>query len=261
MSRNNNNGSSIGGLILGLAIVGIIIYFIMAHFHINSVSSAVGLVKHSSQKVVACATGKCDSYHMPETADKREAKEDKKGGNEPSVENNSTQEDLDKMASLPVDDSAKIDKKFNPGEWRHWSGKCNTRNVILAQRGTDVKKAEDGCTVLSGKWKDEFTNEVIQNKDQVEMSYIVPLEYADAYGGHEWTDKQKEAFANDKANIAITGERAKEEKEGKTPSQWTPSENTCSFAKKWTRTSDKYGLSISEKDKKILTKELNRCRG
>ena len=57
-----------------------------------------------------------------------------------------------------------------------------------------------------------------------------------------WPWSRKRAFANDPDNLLATSSSANRSKGSKGPDQWMPAIHRCSYAQRWDRLIEKYGL-------------------
>jgi len=88
----------------------------------------------------------------------------------------------------------------------------------------------------------------------VDIDHVVPLAHAHRTGGANWPKKQKRQFANDPDNLIAVDDRTNQEKSDKGPVRWKPPEESywCEYAKKWQLVKNKYGLEVSERERRSL---------
>ena len=83
----------------------------------------------------------------------------------------------------------------------------DTRQEILIRDLVDVTLTADGCHVATGTLNDLYTGMTIafqrgQNtSDDVRIDHVIPLSYAWRAGAWQWSDADREAFANDDAEL------------------------------------------------------------
>jgi hypothetical protein len=76
----------------------------------------------------------------------------------------------------------------------------------------------------------------------------VPLSYAWAAGGWRWSAEQREAFANDPAELRGVDGPTNSAKGDRGPARWLPPNATahCTYAADWRRLADAYGLALQD---------------
>lgn len=250
MASSKGSKGSIVGTIFGLILVAIAIVALVHFTGIKSFGDAWNYARGKSDQYQECL-GEKDCGHLPDAISSDKPEETK---------SESTKEKyLKKLEKIPVSDAEK--KDFEIKDWPHWSGdQCDTREKYLLAKGSNVKSNSSSCAVISGEWKNSYTGESLKDPRSIELDYIIPLDYANSHGGNGWDVKEKEKFANDSANLAITDKETKDKRESQSPSDWTPDSDQCSYASKWINVASKYKISITEKDKKELSKSLNSCK-
>lgn len=196
----------------------------------------------------------------------------------------------------PVSD--KIDEEKDVGysraEWKHWTGtegqSCwNTREFILYRDAvpgsvvmmnkqkeitTDYKEAcaigkpviVDGKikidTENSGEWIDPYSGVKITDASKIDIDHVIPLSNAARNGGQEWSAEKKEAFANDPDNLLATSAKENRTKGDKGPGKYMPLQKSgykCAYAKTYVFLVNKYSLTITDSDYKVLEKTIASC--
>jgi hypothetical protein len=102
--------------------------------------------------------------------------------------------------------------EFGSG-WADVDGDCqDTRQEILIRDLVNEQLTSDGCDVASGTLNDLYTGQTIEfqrgegTSDDVQIDHVIPLRYAWDTGAWEWSPEQREAFANDPAELrAVDG--------------------------------------------------------
>ena len=160
--------------------------------------------------------------------------------------------------------------------WMPVSTKCNTREEVLARQLVDVKKRtqKGGCfTVSSGVLHDPYTGKVInftrgpKTSLAVQIDHVFPLALAWDSGASQWTQKKREAFANDlNLNLIASDGPTNVAKSNKTLSQWYasgfrfPSKAVeCTYVSKYVRVADVYGLNLTPGDFTLIGQILPTC--
>lgn len=82
-------------------------------------------------------------------------------------------------------------------------------------------------------------------------------------GANDWTDSQREAFANDvsRPQLWAVTDNVNSSKGDKSPDAWKPPLTSfyCTYAKSWVQVKYYYDLTISSAEKTALTSMLNTC--
>jgi hypothetical protein len=179
---------------------------------------------------------------------------------------------LQDLRALPVSDA------YVPGYDRDAFGQawadvdrngCDTRNDVLRRDLTAVvtKPGTNGCVVLAGTLHDPYTGRTIDfhrgetSSLAVQIDHRWPLVLAWRHGAASWTDAQREAFANDPAELVAVDGQANEEKSGSGPAEWMPPNagDACSYAASFVAVATKWRLSIATSDEHALERTLTAC--
>lgn len=170
---------------------------------------------------------------------------------------------------------------YNRDEWNHWvtagSNSCwNVREAVLfdeAEQGSVVLHDKDGkqvnavsdaCSIVSGKWTDPYTGQVITDPGALDIDHMIPLSYAANHGGQAWDKKKKEKYANDmsfKNHLLAVSASANRSKSDQGPASWKPSNAAyhCDYAVNWITVSKNYGLTVDPADAVALKDMLATC--
>jgi hypothetical protein len=179
---------------------------------------------------------------------------------------------LQDLRALPVSDA------FVPGYDRALFGQawadvdhngCDTRNDVLRRDLVDVatKPGTRGCVVRSGTLHDPHTGRTIAftrgetTSVAVQIDHRWPLVLAWRHRAASWTDAQREAFANDPAELVAVDGTQNEEKSGSGPAAWMPPNagDACSYAASFVAVATKWRLSIGTADEHALDRTLTGC--
>jgi len=182
------------------------------------------------------------------------------------------------LNSINIVDKYNESARYNRKEWKHWSAQngntCwNTREQALYNQGKDVvlldknkKETTDinkACSIKSGTWVDPYSGETFTNPGDLDVDHTVPLKAAAKMGAQEWSEEQKEIFANDLNSVlVVTSAKQNRAKGAKTPSEWMPEkeEAHCDYAKIYIEIVNKYKLNLTQADKDALAKALTTCK-
>jgi hypothetical protein len=141
---------------------------------------------------------------------------------------------------------------------------CDTRNDIL-RRDLTATVVED-CVVHSGTLDDPYTGVPIAfargpGSADVQVDHVVALSDAWQKGAQAWTPQQREAFANDPANLLAVDGPANQEKGAGDAATWLPPNRgyRCVYALRQVRVKAAYGLWVTAAEGDALNTELSRC--
>lgn len=137
---------------------------------------------------------------------------------------------------------------------------CDTRNDILARDLEAVELDTDNCTVLSGTLVSPYTGETIDftrgqsTSAEVPIDHVVPLSWAWQNGADEWTDEEREAFANDPENLIAVDRTSNSAKSDSGPADWMPSNDaySCEYANDFQDLTNDYDLELSSADVEVI---------
>lgn len=177
----------------------------------------------------------------------------------PEVELKTIKTDLSELSIGTFDANA----NYKRSEWRHWVGSpCDTRETVLKSQGKDVKTNPSTCKVLSGTWWSAYDNETVTDPKALDIDHLIPLGYAATHGGASWSADKKENFANDTSQLIAVTAKSNRSKSDKGPSEYMPQRGyRCVYSQMWIKTAKKYGVKITEEDKKALENGLKQCEG
>lgn len=169
---------------------------------------------------------------------------------------------------------------FKMEEWPHWalisdSSTCWTsRKEAMANQAIsgslkfidknhkETKDKAKACAITAGKWTDPYTGKPIDKLEDVGIDHIVPLQVANSLGGNEWSTEKRLQYANDTQSVLIvTSKDSLKKRKNQDLAKFVPENKKyqCEFAKSYTGVSVKYGITITEESKEVLTKLLSNC--
>jgi uncharacterized protein DUF1524 len=140
---------------------------------------------------------------------------------------------------------------------------CGTRDDIL-RRDLEKVRLRGRCTVIAGVLADPYTGQTVTFTKaaavKVQIDHVVPLGAAWIRGARDWTQDQRERFANDPANLLATTASANESKSDRGPAEWLPRQvYRCAYAVQWVGVSTSYKLALTPPDQASLTTLLDHC--
>lgn len=136
----------------------------------------------------------------------------------------------------------------------HWDDDdrdgCDTRcEVLTAQRQDD------------GSWYSAWDGTTETDSSLVHIDHIVALSEAWDSGAHDWFDADRDAFADDRANLIAVTASANLRKSDKDAAEWFPSNSdaNCLWARTVVAVKTKWELSVDQAEKTALANLLNNC--
>ena len=148
------------------------------------------------------------------------------------------------------------------GGWKDFDNDCqNTRaETLISHSVRPVKFASsDGCRVTRGVWIDSYSGKLIFDASKIDIDHIIPLGWAHTHGADNWSDMEKEAFANDPENLLPVSARLNRQKGKKGPDEWQPPANLCGYATRWFHILGKYELMMTVREFKALEELKGHC--
>jgi hypothetical protein len=146
--------------------------------------------------------------------------------------------------------------------WAEQGGGCNTRDVVLKRDGQGVT-ATATCKITHGTWTSPYNGKTYTDPLKMDIDHVVPLANAWRSGAKDWTDAQREQFANDLTRpqllaVDATDNRAKGDQD---PSQWKPPNRGiwCQYAQKWVTVKAYWRLTVTAPEKSALADMLGTC--
>jgi hypothetical protein len=144
---------------------------------------------------------------------------------------------------------------------------CDQRNDVLRRDLTEieVRDGTQGCVVVAGMLDDPYTGALVPfekaDAAQVPVDHVVPLAAAWVQGAAEWTDAEREVFANDVGNLLATTRAENSSKGDSTADEWLPPDETygCSYATIVITVKERYGLAVSPAEADTLEFLLATC--
>jgi hypothetical protein len=144
---------------------------------------------------------------------------------------------------------------------------CDQRNDVLRRDLTDVEVREGtrGCVVIAGVLDDPYTGATVPfekaDAAEVPIDHVVPLAAAWVQGADAWPADQREAFANDLANLMATTRSENSAKGDSTADEWVPSDPSygCSYATVVVTVKSTYALAVTPAESTALQSLLATC--
>lgn len=168
------------------------------------------------------------------------------------------------LDALPVEAEGPM-TGYDRDDFPHWSpveGNCNTRESVLERDGEGVESGND-CYPTTGSWYSEYDGDSFTEAGDLDIDHVVPLAEAWRSGADDWSEADREAFANDLRGpqliaVSASSNRSKGDRD---PSAWWPQEADyrCTYAKMWVSTKYRWGLALQTAEKTALDEQLSDC--
>jgi hypothetical protein len=155
---------------------------------------------------------------------------------------------------------------YNRSLFRHWIDAdrdgCNTRNEVLIEEAVKKQKIGKRCQLTNGSWVSPYDGKRYSNPSKLDIDHLVPLSEAWRSGASQWTNAQRERFANDlespEALVAVTL-NLNRSKGDRDVTDWLPPSDKCSYISSWVKIKVKYSLTVDLRESKALLKESEAC--
>jgi hypothetical protein len=140
----------------------------------------------------------------------------------------------------------------------HWSDLdgdgCGAREETLTRDVVETGNNASECSPTTGLWVSPYDNKEITKSSEIDIDHIVPLKEAWLSGADQWSEEQREEFANDPENLLAVSAGSNRSKGAQDPSTWMPpaQEYRCTYAQQWVQVKEKYELSIDAAEQKKL---------
>lgn len=146
--------------------------------------------------------------------------------------------------------------------WDIISGTCDTRETVLKRDGTNTVTAKD-CSLTSGHWVSPYDGVTTDTASDFDIDHLVPLKEAWISGARDWTDAQREAFANDltRPQLVAVSEHSNRSKGDDDIANWVPplASFRCIYARAWVQVKHNYKLTIDSAEKSAISAILDDC--
>lgn len=153
--------------------------------------------------------------------------------------------------------------EYDGDGWADADGDClSTRHELLISYSLD-EPVLDGCRVVSGRWVDPYTDEIITDADLATIDHVVALAAAHRSGAWRWDNETKNSFANDETPgmLLVTAGDSNQSKADKSPDQWLPANPGahCQYAVDWINGKSRYTLTVTSAESAALQRALDTC--
>jgi hypothetical protein len=144
---------------------------------------------------------------------------------------------------------------------------CDQRNDVLHRdlAQVEVREGTHDCVVVAGVLDDPYSGATVRfekaNAAEVPIDHVVPLAAAWVQGATTWTLDERQAFANDPANLMTTTREQNSAKGDSTADEWVPADAQygCSYATVVVTVKQRFSLSVTGDEASALESLLATC--
>lgn len=178
-------------------------------------------------------------------------------------------ETLDKLTVNDAPSKAGYDReKFGYRTTDDDGNGCDVRDDVLARDLTNVQYTKR-CKVQSGTLVDPYTGKTINfergpaTSAEVQIDHVVALENAWQSGANKWNSRKLLQYGNDMYNLLAVDGPANQGKGSASAAYWLPTNSSyrCDYVARQIGVKDKYGLSVTTKEKLAMLAVLRSCPG
>jgi hypothetical protein len=149
--------------------------------------------------------------------------------------------------------------------FKHWIDEdrdgCNTRQEVLIEEALVKPKIGKRCVLSGGTWISSYDNKTVKGSGStLDVDHMVPLAEAWRSGAWQWTDAERQFFANDlkdsRVLIAVTAS-SNRSKSDRDLANWLPKaskEVVCDYVFAWVAVKMRYYLSVDPKESEIINR-------
>lgn len=159
-----------------------------------------------------------------------------------------TKEDLLKLVSEIRVSTHENTEKYNRDDWE----KPAKKFLLDGEKVSRVKYDTYTSQYLISKdpfvYKDPYTDKEITDIKDLDFDHIIPLNYVNKYGDINWTNEQKNKFAQDE-NVGVSVLNKENRSKGaKGPSEWLPKANQGDYCYSWLLLAKEFDIALKQQD-------------
>ncbi len=154
---------------------------------------------------------------------------------------------------------------YDRSDWDHWvikKGSCDTRETVLAEESRRKVTKRKDCSVVSGRWVNEYTGRTVTSPRTLDIDHRVPLAEAWRSGGYRWNAAKRRGFANDigyRHSLVAVGRYINRKKSDQDPADWQPQVGKCRYVARWIAVKYRWSLTVDPVEKRALVHRLGVC--
>ena len=147
--------------------------------------------------------------------------------------------------------------------FKHWIDEdkdgCDTRKEVLIEEAIVKPKIGKKCVLSGGTWLSSYDNKTIKGSGStLDVDHMVPLAEAWRSGAWQWTNAERQLFANDMMDsrvliaVSASSNRSKSDRD---LANWLPKaskEVVCDYVFNWIAVKLRYYLSIDPKEAAVI---------
>jgi hypothetical protein len=151
---------------------------------------------------------------------------------------------------------------YDRDNWPHWSyvgDGCDVRDQVLQEQGTDVRVSTDGECTVTGTWVSIYDGVTVTDSSELDIDHLVALGEAADSGVRDWSESDREAFANDLDQLVAVTARSNRSKSDQDPAEWLPELDRCGYVTRWIEVKTRYELSVDQAEHDAIAAVLAQC--
>lgn len=210
----------------------------------------LGLVPEEQPPTVSSETDTTTQEQQKQEEPKQEEQKEE-AIKQPTEQDNTpkvTKEDI-----LSLVDSIKVSthenkEKYNRDDWEKPAKKFTLDGEKVSRVKYDTYTSQYLISKDPFVYKDPYTDKEITDIKILDFDHICPLLYLHKYSDLNWTDEQKNKFAQDE-NVGVSVLNKENRSKGaKGPSEWLPKANQGDYCYTWLLLAKEYGLALRQQD-------------
>lgn len=207
----------------------------------------LGLVPEEQPPTISNETDTTTQEQQEEQPKQEEVKEEEQSteqDNTPKV----TKEDI-----LSLVDSIKVSthenkEKYNRDDWEKPAKKFTLDGEKVSRVKYDTYTSQYLISKDPFVYKCPYSGKEITDIKNLDFDHICALGYIHKYGDINWTNEQKNKFAQDE-NVGVSVLNKENRRKGaKGPSEWLPKENQGDYCYTWLLCAKEYGFALRQSD-------------
>jgi len=139
---------------------------------------------------------------------------------------------------------------------------CDTRAEVLIKEAIVKPKKGAKCKLTGGKWISSYDGVAYTDASKLDIDHLVPLAEAWRSGAWQWTNEQREEYANyledERALNAVTAS-VNRSKGDKDIASWLPKKNVCDYLAGWVTVKAHFSLTVDSEEAKVISKYYTSC--